>query len=266
MTLSSIDGTIGEAMYRPKEVAIEVRHFHVERLKRPMLICFPHAGGSASYFSPLADVLGAGIEVLAVEYPGHAGRLSEPLVDDLHLLADAICRMGRITGADTPVFLLGHSMGATVAFEVAVRLEAAGRPVGAVLVSSRECPASPTRELMSRLSDSRFKASLAAKGGFHPSLLGEPEFMEMVLPILRNDYRATEQYRHRVGGIIRAPIAAMSGSEDPDLADGAMLKWRDFTRGPFATKSFIGGHFYIDSNRAEVAEYVCDRIKSLSAF
>ncbi|MFJ9419084.1 thioesterase II family protein [Streptomyces sp. NPDC101227] len=51
---------------------------------------FPYAGGSASYYHPLAQspTLLPDTEVLAVQYPGRQDRRSERLIDDIPELAD----------------------------------------------------------------------------------------------------------------------------------------------------------------------------------
>src|SRR5581483_2496767 len=53
------------------------------------LVCFPHAGGSASFFRAWGSNL-PGIEVHAVRYPGRGERISEPPPTDLRQLGDEI--------------------------------------------------------------------------------------------------------------------------------------------------------------------------------
>ena len=55
---------------------------------RLSLVCFPHAGGSASLYRSWGQHAPPDVDVLAVQYPGHEDRLSEPLVDDMALMAD----------------------------------------------------------------------------------------------------------------------------------------------------------------------------------
>ncbi|MFD4343955.1 thioesterase domain-containing protein [Streptomyces coelicoflavus] len=38
------------------------------------LVCFPHAGGPAGYFRPLASALAPHVTVLGVQYPGRQDR------------------------------------------------------------------------------------------------------------------------------------------------------------------------------------------------
>ncbi|WP_399121077.1 thioesterase domain-containing protein [Streptomyces sp. KM273126] len=56
-----------------------------------------------------------------VQYRGRLDRLREAPVEDLHLLADLIAGALGPSG-DRPRALFGHSMGASLAYEVAVRL------------------------------------------------------------------------------------------------------------------------------------------------
>ncbi|MER5387223.1 alpha/beta fold hydrolase, partial [Streptomyces sp. NPDC002688] len=105
----------------------------------PRLLCLPHAGGSASFYHPLARRLGADVETLAVQYPGRQDRRTEEPVTDIGRLA------GHVVAAldaedDRPLALFGHSMGAVVAFETARQLSAAGRPPAVLIVSGRRAP------------------------------------------------------------------------------------------------------------------------------
>ncbi|MCF2435219.1 thioesterase domain-containing protein [Streptomyces thinghirensis] len=93
-------------------------------------MCFPHAGGNARLFHGWASRLPADVELSRGALPGPPGRMDEPCVETMEELA------GRISEAltpqrDLPLVLFGHSMGAAVAYEVAVRLEgSAGRRPG----------------------------------------------------------------------------------------------------------------------------------------
>ncbi|WP_250279849.1 thioesterase domain-containing protein [Frankia sp. Cppng1_Ct_nod] len=89
------------------------------------LVCFPHAGGSASFFRWIFQMLPTTTEVLGVQYPGRQDRRSEPLIPTISGLADQV---HEVLGSrlDRPTAFFGHSMGAVVAFEVARRLTASG--------------------------------------------------------------------------------------------------------------------------------------------
>src|SRR6059058_3650797 len=91
------------------------------------LICFPHAGGSASAYVPLARALAPEVEVLAVQYPGRQDRRHEPPIEDVNRLADLAADV-LPTDSARPYALFGHSMGALVAYETALRLSQDERP------------------------------------------------------------------------------------------------------------------------------------------
>lgn len=66
------------------------RRFHPSPTAARRLVCFPHAGGSASYYFPVSAALCGPVDVLAVQYPGRQDRREEPGVQDLHRMADEV--------------------------------------------------------------------------------------------------------------------------------------------------------------------------------
>jgi pyochelin biosynthetic protein PchC len=104
-----------------------IRRFHPSPDAAARLACFPHAGGSASIFFPLSRDLAPRAEVLAMQYLGRQDRRAEPNVPNMGRLADRAAEALAVAN-DLPLFLFGHSMGATLAYETARRLQAAGRP------------------------------------------------------------------------------------------------------------------------------------------
>ena len=102
-----------------------IRGFHPGADGAPRLVCFPHAGGSATFYFPLSRALAPSMEVLAVQYPGRQDRRAEPCIDSIDGLADEIVDALRPL-TDRPMALFGHSMGAVLAYETARSWEALG--------------------------------------------------------------------------------------------------------------------------------------------
>src|SRR6476660_355444 len=98
-----------------------VRRFRTGPAAPTRLFCFPHAGGSATFYFPVAKLVPADVEVLAIQYPGRQDRRGEACIEDLHVLADRVAEQVAEL-ADRPFALFGHSLVATVAFETALRL------------------------------------------------------------------------------------------------------------------------------------------------
>src|SRR5262245_13700739 len=107
-----------------------VRRFHPADGAATQLLCLSHAGGSASYFFPVSRALSPEIDVLAGQYPGRQDRLREPCLLSVDELADQlVAAIKPLTSR--PITIFGHSLGATLGFEVARRLELAGvKPTG----------------------------------------------------------------------------------------------------------------------------------------
>ncbi|GAA2278113.1 oleoyl-ACP hydrolase [Streptomyces ruber] len=223
------------------------------------LICFPHAGGSSTYWRGLALELAPAADVLAVQYPGRLDRLREAPVEDLHVLADLVVEVLGPPG-DRPRVLLGHSMGASLAYEVAVRL--ARQPGGEprlLVVSGRRAPSAVrSRGEDWPRTDEELVARVRKLGGTDAQLLGDPELLELILPALRGDYRAIASYRDTPGRPLSCPVVALAGDRDPEVPVETVEAWRNHTSGDFRMHVFEGGHFFLNEHTGDVGALLRD--------
>lgn len=212
-----------------------------------VLLAFPHAGGSAMFFRSWGLRLPPAIEVIAVQYPGRLDRLREPCIDDVHLLADAVHGIiqTREGLTDRGLALFGHSMGAAVAFETALRLEASGIDLSALFVSSHPAPGVASRWHPDEFTDEVLLAELRRLGATPDVVLDAPQLREPLLTSLRADYRAVARYRPRRGARLRCPVVTLVGDADPDVAPARMHGWAAVTTGAVTAHEFEGGHFYL---------------------
>lgn len=241
------------------------RRFVPEAEAAPVrLVCLPHAGGAASYFHPFARAFGARVDVLAVQYPGRQDRRLEPCIDDLTTLADAVfAAFGPYL--DRPVALFGHSMGATLGFEVARRIE--GASDGAVVrlfASGRRAPSRAGGELVHLYDDDRLLAELAGLNGTDARVLDEAEIMRSALPAIRADYKAAETCRLTEEAVIAGPITALAGAEDPRVRLDDVRAWEQHTTGGFELRAYPGGHFFLADHAAAIVDLVTERLRAHS--
>jgi pyochelin biosynthetic protein PchC len=218
-----------------------------EPLPSAQLVCFPHAGGGASFFRPWLDDLPPGIELLSAQYPGREDRLREPLATDLGELADRYARLLASVGG-APVVLFGHSLGAAIAYEVARRMQASGRPPALLVVSGRQAPVDSSRAVH-LMDDDDLWADVLRAGGTSRQVLDNLELRALVLPVLRADYRLSETYRPVAAPVLGCPILAVSGDDDPDVDLAVLPSWRELTDAGFAMRVFPGNHFYLNACR-----------------
>lgn len=240
-----------------------IRSFHEARPGAVRLICFPHAGGSASFYRPLADALASSADVLAVQYPGRQDRRREAPIATIEELAEEVFQVLRPIATE-PLALFGHSMGAVVAFEVALRLRRAGFPTPIrLLVSGRRPPSAYRDERVHRLPDEDLIAELRLLGAPNLELLADPEIAAMVMPSIRSDYQAIESYRYQFGPRLDCPMSVLIGGQDPRVSVAEARSWARHTAGATEFQVFPGGHFYLAEQPERVAEVVAAALAGL---
>jgi medium-chain acyl-[acyl-carrier-protein] hydrolase len=99
---------------------------------------------------------------------------------------------------DSPFVLFGHSMGATVAFELARHLRRANKILLAHLfVSACSSPHFPRQEpIFYEFPDPEFIEELRRLSGTPDEVLEHPELMQLMLPMLRADFEAVQTYSY----------------------------------------------------------------------
>lgn len=228
-------------------------------------MCLPHAGGSASFFFPVAKALAPAVEVLAVQYPGRQDRRHEPPLGSIPDLADGI--LGALRHLDDrPLALFGHSMGAILGYEVALRLRDAGLPAPVHLFASgRRAPSRYRDESVHEVSDDRLVAELRTLGGSDAAMLADPEVLEMILPAIRADYRAVETYRHDPDRRLDCPITVFTGDADPRVSIDEARAWQEHTTGPADLQVLPGGHFFLVDQGARLLSTLTEKLAAGAA-
>ncbi|MFE2995454.1 thioesterase II family protein [Nocardia sp. NPDC059246] len=224
---------------------------------QPTLVCFPPGGGAAGGYRALANHIADGIAVYAIQYPGRRDRISEAPIASLTELADHVAEA--LEPLDGELAFFGHSMGATVAFETALRLEAHGRRLRRLFVSGRTAPSEPPPDTTIETDDATLIAEMERLANDPRSvavLRTDAALAAAVLPSVRNDYHAIERYVHIPGEPLRCPIVGLTGADDPVVTPAQLERWRMHTSGAFELHIFPGSHFYLDARPAEIAHVI----------
>ncbi|WP_367044711.1 alpha/beta fold hydrolase [Streptomyces sp. Je 1-332] len=233
------------------------------------LVCFPHAGGAATAYVPLSRALAPAVDVLAVQYPGRQERRLEAPAASLTSLAESVAdELMTAMGTGVPYAFFGHSMGAAIAYETALRIEELGGTMPVRLfLSGRGAPTPAPRGSDLVHDDAELIEKIRSLGGTATGVLDEPDLLEMVLPALRADYGILGGYHWSPRPPLDTPFTVLVGDADPVVATADARAWLEHSTAQGEFHVLPGGHFYLDSRTAAVAEVIgaaLRRVKSPS--
>ena len=208
------------------------------------LICFHHAGGASAAFGALIRALDPHIPITAVNLPGRESRRREPRHRDVYAcatqLADELS-----PHLDRPHVLLGHSMGAIIAYTIAQqRIAAFRRGPDALIVASYAAPHLPSDVAqIDSADDLQLATTLSQFGGFPAAVLARPDWLAALIPLVRDDLRICASHRDRGEPPLPCPIHVFGGDADPVVTRAALAGWRLHTSQPRPVTIVPGGHF-----------------------
>lgn len=214
------------------------------------MLCFPYAGGSASIFHTWHRALPEQIEIYGVQLPGRANRYAEP---PLTRVSSVVQTLGPalIPLLDRPYVLFGHSLGATLCFEVARWLRLSRQPLPQkLLVSGRRAPQLPDTDPPHHTkSDQDFLEYIRELQGTPDDILTNQELINLLLPSLRADCEMAETYEYLGDAPLSCPITAFGGTDDLETSEKNLDDWCLQTTNKFTQFNLKGGHFFLHSNQ-----------------
>nr|WP_316654799.1 thioesterase domain-containing protein [uncultured Gellertiella sp.] len=221
---------------------------------RFVLVCFPCAGASASFYRDWRKEFGTSEVLAAIQPPGREDRRDEPFAVNLREMAEAIARDLRLQFPEAPLVFFGHSFGALVAYETGLAMQrAGGRGPSHLFASGRIAPRlRKDHGLRAAFNDQELVDELRNIGFEHVNLLGLPVFLRLFLPVLRADLLLNDHYTDS-GEQLACPLTAFSGSHDALAPAHLVAAWESQTSGPFSHHVFPGGHFYLRPRFADLS-------------
>lgn len=208
---------------------------------RARLLCFSHAGGGTSIWRPWSRTPGlpAGIEVAAIQLPGHGSRGEEPLFTENGQLVEALVEalLPSMAEKELALALFGHSLGGLLAFEVARRLcRQHIRPL-VVAIAACRAPQLPERSPIMP-TDEMLTEQLRAAGT-------PPEALAGKLALLRAGYALRLSYHYCPAEPLPCPIVVYGGREDSEVSQAELCGWGEQALERFQLHMFGGGHFFL---------------------
>lgn len=228
------------------------------------LFCLPYAGGSATVFSKWNSLIAdKSIEVVPVEMPGRGIRFSEDLCSDMKVLVNSLYEDLKKDFIKEDYMIFGHSMGALISFYLSDKIRSEGiRQPSRLFVSGKEAPhIYKEDDIKHTLPDDVFMKKIYDLGGTPKELLENEDFLEIYIPILKNDYKlvADSKYDNDVQSF-DYDITVFNGVQDV-LTDEEIKAWSKFTNKKFKAYNFEGDHFFIHDHAKEMLNIILDQIK-----
>ena len=227
------------------------------------IFLFPYAGGGPAVFSKWSNELPDNLEAHTFHYPGRGSRYNEPAIKSLITLVEQLTEAIQPL-LEKPFVFFGHSLGGTVAFELARSLRQNGLPQPSILFISA-CKAPQLLDLKSplhTLSDNELITSLKKLNGLPQEILQNQEMLNLFLPTLRADFELIETYKYIHDEPLNCPIVVFGGNDDPRVSREQLEGWSTQTNARFESKYFEGDHFFINDQRENILEFILEGIAS----
>lgn len=222
------------------------------------IICFPHAGGTASSYINIKNELVEIAEVILYEYDGHGKKHKMPFYKDMRTAVDKISSdlITNILHNREPYCLLGHSMGAYIAVEVGYILQQLyNYSPEVIFVSGQSSPINLKNEFFDA-DEEKFQKYIKSLGGIDPIISSNYENMSYLLAPTRNDLMMLSNYKPKIKNIkITSDLYIMYGKDDFEIEKSELELWKKVSGGKVEIEEFEGDHFYILQNY-EVIHYI----------
>jgi external thioesterase TEII len=225
------------------------------------LVCFPYLGGYYGSFIELKEHCPPGVELVAINPPGH-GPSDDPPLDDMDEMASLyLAALGDRLRPDA-VFL-GYSFGGQVLYRVA-RLMAgtagAARPAALVIAASDPPHVAGVMKRRGEVGDDELAAFIATLGLIPPDLAGEKGLMRIFLKGIRADLKALQNVAAGQESI-DIPAHIFFSENDPVTDGSRVFEWdRYFRQVTFV--EFPGGHMFMKENPSLMMKRIGDILNS----
>jgi medium-chain acyl-[acyl-carrier-protein] hydrolase len=230
------------------------------------LFCFPYAGGSALVFNKWWGSLPPFVEVCPVQLPGRGNRLHVPPFTNMDALVEAAFA-ALLPYFNMPFAFFGHSMGASISFELTRLLRREGRRLPLHLyLSGRRAPHIIDRDPpLYDLPEPDLLDKLRQLNGTPKEVLEHPELMQMMLPLLRADFSVAETYVCKPELPLDTPMTVFGGLTDEDVLRDDLDQWRQHSTAAFKLSMLAGDHFFLNTSQSVLLQLLSRELSSLIA-
>ena len=219
---------------------------------RLRLYCLGRAGAGATPFRAWEELVGPDVELCAVRLPGRENRVRETPLSSAAAVVEELSTLVA-ADAETPFALFGHCFAGLVVFELARALRRQDLPSPAALfVGEQIAPATAGPPGDGELTRDELLRRLEELGGTEAKLLRSEEFLALMEPTFRADFRLADTYAYEPGPPLDVPICVLAAAGRAEVE--TLTAWRAETTGPFTLRLVPGDDVLAEIGRAVAAE------------
>ena len=228
------------------------------------IFCFPYAGGSKYMYFELKKKLGNSVKLIPIDYPGHATRANEALIDSPEKLADDMFFQMQMHDDGSPFALLGYSMGSRIAYLIYHKYKNTPlmRRLSCIILCAMTFHFDCNDKAPINWNDEDFMNYVISLGGSDIEDAEDLEAYREFLPVIRNDLilvsNADKLLRLLPDSVIDKKVYVFYSSDEKHI--------RDFDAHcslPVDYCFFDGGHFFIksftDKMATEIKRIICSK-------
>ena len=230
-------------------------------MEKTTLLCFPFAGGNRYSYRKYEENAPPFLEIVTMEYPGRGSRYHEPLRFDMQSLVDDLYIRIRDRIRQGNYAFYGHSMGGLVGFLLARKIEANKEPAPRHLfVTGSNSPSSGSDDIKRHLlTKDEFIEELRRLKGCPDEVLDDTGLIEHYEPIIRADFKASEEFVYKRSQPLGIPITVITGTREKMKTEEVRL-WQTETTAAVDFRLLPGDHFFISKYYNIIIEIIVKKI------
>jgi surfactin synthase thioesterase subunit len=226
------------------------------------LFCLPFAGGNKYSYRELIDKAPVFLNLITLEYPGRGTRMKEALPADIGELADDLFNQVKETASKGNYAIYGHSLGGLMTYLLTRKLLENGFPMPSNLfITGTTGPSAISRTEKKRhlLNPEDFVTEIRNLGGMPDEILNNDELLYFFEPILRSDFKISENYQYEENKPLDIPITVITGTEE-DMEIEDIQLWQKETTQIVDFKRMPGKHFFILQHSFRIMEIISRKL------
>ncbi len=229
------------------------------------IVAIPFAGGNKYSFNNIEKYISSSFEWITLELPGRGDRFKEPLLDNISDMTDDLFINIR-QHIQEDYILFGHSMGCILGYELIKKISKNNMklPLSTFFLGRGAPEYNRFKNKKSTLPQELFWEEVRKIGGMPDDFFNQKDLLEFFYPILKNDFKAIENYTYsKMERPFSIPMNIIMGEdeigdEEEKTSTKNMKDWANETDAYCNFEIVKGNHFFINDKSKMIAQKIME--------